>query len=196
LIGTAPLDEDTPGMAHSSSVMEVEGRSFSSVLVVDDDEIFLAAVARDRSRRMFTASRMDDALRIASDERPELVLIDYRLGGESGIQVVAALRKIDPEATIALCSSYLSIVVAVEAMRAGADDVIAKPFSVRDVIRRFESEGPELDLADTPTLAEIEWEHIMRVLDDCGGNISAAARRLGIYRSTLKRRLRRPMRPQ
>ena len=176
--------------------MEARGRTFSSVLVVDDDEIFLAAVARDRSRCMFTASHLDDARRIVDEERPELVLVDYRLGGESGIQVVSALRKIDAEATIALCSSYLSIVVAVEAMRAGADDVIPKPFSVRDVIRRFESEGPELDLADTPTLAQMEWEHIMRVLDDCGGNISAAARRLGIYRSTLKRRLRRPMRPQ
>lgn len=175
--------------------MESRG-ALSSVLVVDDDEIFLAAVARDRTRRVFTASSAKQALRIADEERPDLVLVDHRLGGESGITVVSELRKLDQEMTIALCSSYLSIVVAVEAMRAGADDVIPKPFTVRDVIRRFESDGPELELEDTPTLAEIEWEHIMRVLDDCGGNISAAARRLGIYRSTLKRRLRRPARPQ
>lgn len=169
----------------------------SSVLVVDDDEIFLAAVARDRARRVFTATSANQALRIADEERPDLVLVDHRLGGENGIALVSALRKLDQDMAIALCSSYLSIVVAVEAMRAGADDVIPKPFTVRDVVRRFESEdGAELDLEDTPTLAEIEWEHIMRVLDDCGGNISAAARRLGIYRSTLKRRLRRPARPQ
>jgi len=66
-----------------------------------------------------------------------------------------------------------------------------KPITLEEMVKRVEEDTPtELDLEETPTLARVEWEHITRVLADCNGNISMAARRLGIYRSSLQRRLR------
>ncbi len=82
--------------------------------------------------------------------------------------------------------------VTVAAVRAGADIIAFKPITFREIIQRLEEgeEAEEPALDDTPSLARAEWEHIMRVLSDCDGNVSAAARRLGIYRSSLQRRLR------
>ncbi len=81
----------------------------------------------------------------------------------------------------------------VAAVRAGADVIAFKPITFREILQRLEetaAEPSEPDLDETPSLARAEWEHIMRVLSDCDGNVSAAARRLGIYRSSLQRRLR------
>ncbi len=165
------------------------------VLVVDDDEKQLAALARGDHAgvRMVTARTVDDALKQASAITPEVAIVDLRLGKDSGIDLIRELKQAHPEMTIVLCSAYMSVVSAVAAVRAGADDIVQKPVSLPEVLRRVEQEqiDPAVASDDTPTLARMEWEYMMRVLDDCEGNVSEAARRLGIYRSTLKRRLRR-----
>ncbi|HEU0031993.1 MAG TPA: response regulator [Kofleriaceae bacterium] len=165
-----------------------------SVLVVDDDEAILTGWRRSigRQRKVFTATNPDEARAIAMHERPDLAIIDLRLGsGESGIDLVKDLKADRPELRVALCSAYLSVVTAVAAVQAGADHVFFKPVTFKEILRRIEDEQqPEPDLDETPTLARIEWEHIARVLADCDGNITLAARRLGIYRSSLQRKLR------
>jgi len=161
------------------------------VLVVDDDERLLTALARgDAPCVVFTANTARSALAAAREHKPKLAIVDLRLDGASGVSLIEELKREHPKMMIALASSYLSVVSAVAAVRAGADHVLPKPYTIRDAIRRFEGEGPGDDLDETPTLARVEWEHIMRVLTDCEGNLSLAARRLGIYRSTLKRRIR------
>ena len=168
-------------------------RVIRCVLVVDDDERILAACKRSggRDRTVHTATGPTTAREIARREEPDLAIVDLRLGTESGIDLVRDLKRDAPDLIVALCSGYLSVDIAVSAVRAGADVVLFKPVTVKEVLRRLEQDVPiDPDLEETPTLARAEWEHITRVLADCNGNVSMAARRLGIYRSSLQRRLK------
>jgi two-component system, response regulator RegA len=168
-----------------------ESRSLHNVLVVDDDERILGSWKRAaRERNVFTASDASTARQLASTERPDLAIVDLRLGNSSGIDLIRELKRELPHLLVVLCSGYLSVAAAVAAVRAGADVVVFKPITFREILQRIEESEEEPDLEDTPTLARAEWEHIMRVLADCNGNVSMAARRLGIYRSSLQRRLR------
>ncbi len=130
------------------------------------------------------------ARRLASENELDLAIVDLRLGPASGIDLVRDLRADAPDLLIVLCSGYVSVDVTVAATRAGADVVVYKPITFKELLRRVQKSSTEPDLTDTPTLARAEWEHMMRVLEDCNGNVSAAARRLGIFRSSLQRRLR------
>lgn len=164
------------------------------MLVVDDDDLVRTALARmfGRHRTTFTASGPAEAIDVVRRERPDLAIVDLRLGNESGVELVRELKAHAPEIVVALISGYHSIESTVVAVHAGADYVISKPVSGRDILSRVEQQGPQTDieLGATPTLAQAENEHIARVLADCRGNISEAARRLGICRSSLQRRLR------
>lgn len=170
-----------------------ERRVIRSVLAIDDDEQILAGYRKGfgKERMVLTTTDPAAARQLAGRERCDLAIVDLRLKGESGIALTRDLKAEVPEMLIVLCSGYLSVEVAVAAVHAGADAVLFKPITARDILRRVE-EGPLIDpdLEDTPTLARAEWEHITRVLADCGNNVSEAARRLGIYRSSLQRRLR------
>jgi len=168
--------------------------SIRTVLVVDDDELTLSAWRRSigGERRCVVARTASEALGSLAHARPDLALVDMRLGSESGLELIGQLRARSPQLLLALYSAYVSIPIAVAAVHAGAHQVFAKPVTFCEVLRRFGQASaplpPEVD--EPPTLARIEWEHIWRVLDDCDGNVSMAARRLGIYRSSLQRKLR------
>jgi two-component system response regulator RegA len=163
-------------------------------MVVDDDERILSSWRRGAGlkRTVFTAVDVAGARTIAQQQALDLAIVDLRIGAASGIELVRELRDANSQIAIALCSGYLSVDVTVAAVRAGADIIAFKPITFREIIQRLEEgeEAEEPALDDTPSLARAEWEHIMRVLSDCDGNVSAAARRLGIYRSSLQRRLR------
>jgi two-component system, response regulator RegA len=174
-------------------VAETTARSIETVLAVDDDETVLAALSRafGRRRTVFTASNPTTARSIARKQRPDLAIIDMRIGSASGIDLVRTLKAELPNTVVALVSGYLSVESTVLAVRAGADVIMSKPCTAKDILRRIESGMPtEPDLGETPTLARAQIEHIDRVMSDCHGNVSEAARRLGIYRSSLQRRLR------
>jgi two-component system response regulator RegA len=167
-------------------------RLIRNVLVVDDDPMLLSAwkrmIVRER-KTAGTASDTQTALELAAAQTFDLAIVDLRLGRSSGLDVISELRRAHPEMLIALCSGYLSVDTAVAGVHAGADVVVFKPLTFREVLHKLaEDEPPDLD--ETPTLARAEWEHIMRVLADCDGNVSMAARRLGVYRSSLQRRLK------
>jgi two-component system, response regulator RegA len=159
--------------------------------VVDDDEQVLRSWKRAaREHNVFTAIDATAARHLARAEHPDLAIVDLRLGDASGIDLIRDLKRDLPELVLVLCSGYLSVTAAVAAVRAGAEIVVLKPITLHEILQRLEASTDEPDLDDTPTLARAEWEHIMRVLADCNGNVSKAARRLGIYRSSLQRRLR------
>lgn len=164
-------------------------------MLVDDDERFLTAVLRgsEPGCSVVTAKDAAGAVKVARETKPHLAIIDLRLDGGSGVKLIPELKREHPDMMIALCSSYMSVVAAVAAVQAGADHVLSKPFTLKDAIKWVDGEvaDAEPDLDETLTLARVEWEHIMRVLADCDGNVSLTARRLGICRSTLKRRIRR-----
>jgi len=162
------------------------------ILIVDDDEPFLTAVSRSVEPRasIVPAQTAESAVKVAREAKPHLAIIDLRLGGSSGVKLISQLKREHPDMMVALVSGYLSVVSAVAAVQAGADHVLSKPFTIKDAIRWIDGEVADENLEETLTLARVEWEHITRVLADCEGNLSLAARRLGIYRSTLKRRIR------
>jgi two-component system response regulator RegA len=168
-----------------------------SLLIVDDDEVLrerLARAFRDRGFDVRTASSYDAALAEARADSPEMAVVDLRMPGRSGLELVRDLKSLDPATRIVVLTGYGSIATAIEAMRVGATYFVAKPADADDLLAAFErGEAPPLEGARTeyvpPSLARAEWEHISRVVSDCGGNISEAARRLGIHRRSLQRKL-------
>jgi two-component system, response regulator RegA len=165
------------------------------VLAVDDDERILAGFARAgrHGHEVRTARSAREAHAAIDRERPEVVIIDLRLGADCGIELLRELRARDPALRLVLISGYLSTDLTVTAVRAGAELVLFKPVTLATILARLEVREEireQVPPVETPTLARAEWEHISRVLFDCNGNLSMAARRLGIYRSSLQRRLK------
>jgi len=162
------------------------------ILVVDDVPTF-----RDRLVRALAARGLEaigaasgaDAIRLATSESPELAVVDLRLGQDDGLDVVRALHAIDPTTRILVLTGYGSIATAVEAVRRGAFDYLQKPADADEILARLEGEGAPREEAAVPSLARVEWEHIQRVLLDSGGNVSLAARLLGMHRRSLQRKL-------
>ncbi len=145
-----------------------------TLLIVEDDDRLRERLARAfaaRGLEVRQASDYESALAAIRDDSPEYLLVDLRMpGAKSGLDVIRDARAIDPATIIVVLTGYGSIATAVEAIRLGATRV--EPDQV-------------------PSLARVEWEHINRVVTDCGGNISKAARLLGIHRRSLQRKLSR-----
>ena len=162
-----------------------------TLLIVDDDEPFRLRLVRAMCDRGFDASGAADAesaMSMARSGSPELALVDLRLPGESGLELVKELKALDPATTVVVLTGYGSIATAVESMKIGAASYLTKPADADQIVAAFDGVRPPDD-ADTPSLARVEWEHIQRVLADCGGNVSEAARRLHIHRRSLQRKL-------
>jgi two-component system response regulator RegA len=183
-----------------SSALDAENRDVgneASLLIADDDHVLrerLARAFRERGFDVRTAEHYDAAIALARQDSPEMAVVDLRMPGRSGLELVRDLKALDPATRIVVLTGYGSIATAIEAMRIGATYYLAKPADADDVLAAFErGDAPPLDGAETdyapPSLARAEWEHINRVVSDCGGNISEAARRLGIHRRSLQRKL-------
>ncbi len=168
----------------------------ASILVVDDDAVFrerLARALRERGHEVRTAGDFDAAVAAAEAESPELAVVDLRMPGKSGLELLRALHTIDPATRVLVLTGYGSIATAVDAVKLGAVHYLAKPADAEEILAAF-SRGdaplvPSPGDFPAPSLARAEWEHINRVLADAGGNISEAARRLGIHRRSLQRKL-------
>lgn len=171
-----------------------------SVLLVDDDQRLRSRMVRafaERGYETHEAGNYDQAIAIALDESTELAVVDLRMPGKSGLELVRELHRIDKATNIVVLTGYGSIATALEAVRLGATHYLTKPADVDEVIAAFDRRSDEpLEsatgsdaLPDTPSLARVEWEHIQRVLTDCEGNITKAAERLGIHRRSLQRKL-------
>lgn len=169
-----------------------------SVLVVDDDEVFRTRLVRALAERGYDvqgAPDYDGAMAVARAESPELAVVDLRLPGRSGLDLVRDLKAVDETTTILVLTGYGSIATAVESLKLGAVHYLSKPVDVDQVLAVFEEPAGVAGATDgrdpvsVPSLARVEWEHIHRVLTDCGGNISQAARLLGLHRRSLQRKL-------
>ncbi|KFA87343.1 MULTISPECIES: response regulator transcription factor [Archangium] len=167
-----------------------------TLLLVDDEAVFrerLARAFRERGFEVSTAGSYDEALALATKDSPELAVVDLKMPGRGGLELVRALHALDASTRIIVLTGYGSIATAVEAVKLGAFNYLPKPADVDDLLLAF-TRGPGEAAQVTedfqpPTLARAEWEHIQRVLTDCGGNISEAARRLGLHRRSLQRKL-------
>lgn len=165
------------------------------LLLVDDDLTFGAVMARVLRRRGFEvahASDLAEAHAALSQATPDYALVDLRLAAdESGLTLIPTLRAASADMRIVMLTGYASIATAVDAIKLGADQYLAKPVEADDVLRAFEhAPDPERPIAAEPmSVRRLEWEHIHRVLAEHDGNISAAARALNMHRRTLQRKL-------
>jgi two-component system response regulator RegA len=174
-----------------------EGAAQLTVLVVDDDATFRTRLVRAFEARGFearAAATGEVALELARAESPEFAVVDLRMPGCSGLDVVRDLKAIDPTTNVVVLTGYGSIATALEAVRLGATHYLTKPADVEDILAAFARAGGKSELApprdhEVPSLARMEWEHINRVLTDCAGNITQAARLLGLHRRSLQRKL-------
>jgi two-component system response regulator RegA len=171
------------------------------ILLVDDSFVLrdrLALAFEERGFRVEVAGNADEALQRYKLRPTEKAVIDLRMPGRSGLTLIPDLIAVRSDVRIVILSGFGSIATAIEAIRLGAVNFLPKPADADEILRAFdtpdvaESVGDEDSEATipTPTLAQAEWEHIHRILADCEGNISEAARRLGIHRRSLQRKLR------
>jgi two-component system response regulator RegA len=172
------------------------------LLLIDDDAVLAAVLARALGARGFAVDTATDgarALALARAKAPDYVVLDLKLGAENGLALIPELLALRPDLRILLLTGYASIATAVEAIKRGAHDYLAKPVDADQVVGALLGDGSsEVERAvpvHAPPLKRLEWEHIQRVLAECEGNISEAARRLGLHRRTLQRKLaKRPVR--
>lgn len=170
-----------------------------TVLIVDDDATFRGRLVKALEGRGFEARAAGDvpaAIELARAESPELAVVDLRMPNGSGLDLVRELKAIDQATNIVVLTGYGSIATALEAVRLGATHYLTKPADVDEILDAFaRAHRPPRPIAassiehEVPSLARTEWEHINRVLTDCGGNITQAARRLGLHRRSLQRKL-------
>lgn len=175
-------------------------RPHTRFLVVDDDAAFRMRLVKALAVRGYDArgaANVDEGIDVAREFKPEAAVVDLRMpGGKSGLDLVSELVKRYPGMQIVILTGYGSIATAVEAVRQGAINYLSKPSDADQILAAFDHEADgngHAAAADaveaTPSLARVEYEHIQRILSDCGGNISLAARKLGIHRRSLQRKL-------
>jgi two-component system, response regulator RegA len=167
-----------------------------SILVIDDDETFNPVLTRALNRRGLEAEGATDAhtaLQLARRKPPACVVLDLNLAGSSGLALIEPLLAINAECRIVVLTGYASIATAVDAIKLGAVQYLAKPVDVDAILAAFAS-GDRPNTEDAPSseplsVSRLEWEHIQRVLRENDGNISETARVLKMHRRTLQRKL-------
>ena len=163
--------------------------------MVDDDPAFLQVLSKAMGKRGFeviTATHISDAVSQAREVVPAMAVVDLKLEGESGLDLIPLLVEINPDMNIVVLTGYSSIATAVTAIKRGASEYLSKPVTADDVVKALSGDLQREDaLKDfSPMSVErVEWEYIQKVLKENDGNISATARSLGMYRRTLQRKL-------
>jgi two-component system response regulator RegA len=163
-----------------------------SLLILDDDAAFRTRLARALEQRGFevtAVASVAEAGDIAASNPPAYAVLDLRLEDGSGLSVVEALNKSRPDARIVMLTGYGAIATAVAAVKAGALDYLAKPADPEDIVKALLASPDERpEPPENPMSADrIRWEHIQRVYELCGHNVSETARRLNMHRRTLQR---------
>jgi two-component system response regulator RegA len=163
-----------------------------TLLIVEDDKPFLQRLASAMQSRGFavtTAESVADGLQQVERAAPAFAVVDMRLGDGNGLDVISALKRSRPEARAIILTGYGNIATAVNAVKLGAVDYLAKPVDADDVVSALLSrEDRKIDPPSNPMSADrVRWEHIQRIYELCGRNVSETARRLNMHRRTLQR---------
>ena len=177
--------------------------STRNLLLVDDDAVFTRVLERALRARHFevrVAATVVEAeiLLGRGDFMPEFSVLDLNLGAASGLKLIGIVRQTAPDCRILILTGYASIATAIDAIKLGADEYLAKPAEVDTIVHALlGAREPDADAIPqaTPSVSRLQWEHIQRVLAEQDGNVSASARALKMHRRTLQRKLaKRPAR--
>jgi two-component system response regulator RegA len=176
-------------MTDAAATMSAGDRS---LLIVEDDKLFLARLARAMETRGFkvtTAESVADGLLQVEQNPPAFAVVDMRLGDGNGLDVISALKRRRADARGIVLTGYGNIATAVNAVKLGAVDYLAKPADADDVVNALLAvDGRKAEPPEHPMSADrVRWEHIQRIYELCGRNVSETARRLNMHRRTLQR---------
>jgi two-component system response regulator RegA len=168
------------------------GLGDNRLLLVDDDKPFLTRLARAMETRGFaveTADTVAEGIAKAKTTAPAFAVVDMRLTDGNGLDVVESIRAARPDARIIILTGYGNIATAVTAVKLGAIDYLAKPADADEVFAALtrDSEDRALPPENPMSADRVRWEHIQRVYEMCGRNVSETARRLNMHRRTLQR---------
>lgn len=200
-----PAERKVVGSTHSPT-LPLAGEGYlppdeaATLLLADDDITFCRVLSAALSKRGFCVSvahSVEQAIPQATANPPEFAVVDLKMGGASGLALVQALHALDPNTRIVVLTGYASIATAVEAIKLGATQYLAKPANADEIVAAF-SHAPDSNtpLDAQPTqLEHLEWEHIQRALREHDNNVSATARALNMHRRTLQRKLGKPPLP-
>jgi two-component system, response regulator RegA len=183
----------TSTVNESGSQLDMEKRK--TFLVVDDDDTLRSRMEKSLRLRGFDvvcAANAEEAVVVATSVQPDLAVLDLKMPGKSGLDLLTEMRKHSPATRCVILTGYGSITNAVEAIKLGAVNYVTKPADADQILAALDEEQTR-EAANNiapPSLAEAQWEHIQRVLNECDGNISEAARVLDIPRRTLQRKLK------
>ncbi len=174
--------------------MSEEINTKGNLLIIDDDEILCDRMAKAMQKRGYevrTAYSVQNGIAAAKEFEPEFAVIDLRLQDGNGLQIVEEIRKIVDDCRIVILTAYGNIATAVAAVKAGAVDYLAKPADADSIERALLQTNDAGDLPAPPEdpmpADRVKWEHILRVYEQCGRNVSETARRLKMHRRTLQR---------
>jgi two-component system response regulator RegA len=170
-------------------------KDLPTLLLVDDDELFCRVLSSALEKRGFsvqTSHNVEDAVALIGDTAPEYAVVDLNMPGDSGLLLVEKLHQLDEHTRIVVLTGYASVATAVAAIKLGATHYLAKPADADEVVAALgrESGDTATEITGQPmSTKRLEWEHIQKVLMECDGNISATARKLGMHRRTLQRKM-------
>ena len=183
---TNPIADTQPVMITAATLAE------RSLLIVEDDKSFLQRLARAMETRGFavsTAESVADGLLQVEKAPPAFAVVDMRLADGNGLDVISAMKKRRPDARAIILTGYGNIATAVNAVKLGAVDYLAKPVDADDVAAALLAvDSRKIEPPENPMSADrVRWEHIQRIYELCGRNVSETARRLNMHRRTLQR---------
>jgi len=163
-----------------------------SLLIVEDDRSFLQRLAKAMEQRGFavtTAESVADGLLQVEQAAPAFAVVDMRLADGNGLDVISSLKRRRPDARGIILTGYGNIATAVNAVKLGAVDYLAKPVDADDVVASLlAQDSTTIEPPENPMSADrVRWEHIQRIYELCGRNVSETARRLNMHRRTLQR---------
>ena len=165
------------------------------LVIVEDDDAFARTLKRSFERRGYEvalAAGLEDLTELLKGHSPHYAVVDLKLAGASGLACVEALRQQDEAMQIVVLTGFASIATAVEAIKLGASHYLAKPSNSDDIEAAFSKAAGNagVPVSERPTsIKNLEWERIHEMLVETGFNISETARRLGMHRRTLARKL-------
>jgi two-component system, response regulator RegA len=183
-----PVTEETAAPSKEAGAPAAQQR----LLILDDDKPFLGRLARAMEARGFvvvTAETVAEGLAVVDKDPPAFAIIDMRLGDGNGLDVISKLKASRPDARGIILTGYGNIATAVTAVKLGAFDYLAKPADADEIYHALMSTSVEKpDVQEHPMSADrVRWEHIQRVFESCGRNVSETARQLNMHRRTLQR---------
>jgi two-component system response regulator RegA len=173
------------------------------ILLVEDDEVFARVIARALQHREYVvdhAAGLQGAVQAIAASEYAYAILDLNLGGETSLSLIAPLKEKNPDIRILILTGYASIATAVEAIKLGADNYLAKPADTDEILSALlvgdarekpqpAETGSAEPVMEPMSVRRLEWEHIQKVLKENDGNISATARQLKMHRRTLQRKL-------